>query len=100
MSAIEPALTPEEWQEELASPTLGQRIESAAGGASLDGFAGPLRHALAALALQGQPYGFTREDADGLRALAESLLRNLGDKVPVAPLLSLADRIEALLPPR
>ena len=41
---------------------------------------------------------FTWEDVDGLRSLAESLANQLG--VSVTPLLDLADRIAALLPPR
>lgn len=42
---------------------------------------------------------FTWEDVDGLRSLADSLSNNLG-AVAVGPLLDLADRIAALLPPR
>ena len=45
-------------------------------------------------------HGLTWEDVEGLRSLAESLSQNFGDRAAVAPLLSLADRIAALLPPR
>lgn len=69
------------------------------------------RHALAALALHGQPFGFTHEDADRLRnilfdstwgAFREEAAHldpgNLDAAYKWAE--SLADRIEALLPPR
>lgn len=47
------------------------------------------RHGLAALALSGQPFGFTREDVEEIRAAG-----------PIGGILySIADRIEALLPP-
>lgn len=59
------------------------------------------RHALAALALHGQPFGFTREDIQHLRWAAD-----LRDRVGVRDagwtagvLRNLAARIEALLPP-
>jgi hypothetical protein len=43
---------------------------------------------------------FTWQDVDGLRSLAQSLSNNLGGGISVSPLLNLADRIAALLPPR
>jgi hypothetical protein len=53
-------------------------------------------HALAALCLHGRPFGFTHED---VRELREALEMNhagiLGPRTA-----SLADRIEALLPPK
>ena len=51
------------------------------------------RHALAALALHGQPFGFTRADVDALRNLCADL------HPYCQPFHSLADRIAALLPP-
>lgn len=51
------------------------------------------RHTLAALALHGQPFGFTREDVEALRNLVADLHPNS------EPFHSLAARIEALLPP-
>jgi hypothetical protein len=58
------------------------------------------RHALAALALHNQPFGFTREDVKMLRESqiwADSTdLRVNGEP---ADFEDLADRIEALLPP-
>ncbi len=54
----------------------------------------PARAALAAFALHEQPFGFTRQDSAVVRSAAEAARG--GD----AELLqSLADRIEALLPP-
>lgn len=58
-------------------------------------------HALAALCLHGQDFGFTRYDVEELRVAAKSLVAEL-DKYGVGPsprLNDLADRIEALLPP-
>jgi len=57
-------------------------------------------HALAALALQGQPFGFTQEDVKWLRGYAEF---RIGDDFLLDTerdhLTDLAARIEALLPP-
>jgi hypothetical protein len=54
----------------------------------------PARDVLAAFALWGQPFGFTREDVAALERAAEAL----GDD-RAAAVRSLADRIGALLPP-
>lgn len=54
-------------------------------------------HGLAALCLYDQPYGFTREDVVGLRAMAEAIADDFSPDDPF--LLSLANRIAALLPP-
>ena len=58
------------------------------------------RHALAALALYGQPFGFTREDVEVLRRVLREWtpLRESPIDLPVG-LATLAARIEALLPP-
>lgn len=55
----------------------------------------PARHALAALCLYGQPFGFTRAD---LEALADVLRQPLA-RGTAAPLVGLSHRIAALLPP-
>lgn len=75
MSEIKPALSPEEWG---AVPDLFVEVGC------------PERHAFAARALHGQPFGFTWEDVDTLRESPpdESLLD------------AIADRVAALLPPR
>lgn len=119
---ILPALTPEEWAREIYSSSDGElsvepHVGSGFGDVSvylMD--AGPLldcecekdgpyadagraltpqdRHALAALALYGQPFGFTRHDVYWLRTRA-----HLSDGSVDAEMLGIADRIEALLPP-
>jgi len=53
-------------------------------------------HQAAALALHGQPFGFTREDVWHLRAL---LAVDALDDTARTRTLSLANRIAALLPP-
>lgn len=55
------------------------------------------RHALAALALHNQSFGFTWEDVDRLRGLEYMHLDRHEDGPTIA---SIADRIAALLPPR
>lgn len=110
---IQPALTPEEWANLL--PETTQRLAWANAGhnfrtADFLGTPDPFsfrsghgeysdslsvkperRHTLAALALYGQPFGFTREDVEMLRSAAEIPGRD--------DLHDLAARIEALLPP-
>ncbi len=121
MSEVKPALTPLEWakreyvQKEHASDT-GRRMNIFA--ALYEGYAsepeegevllvGPAhghdagicpaeaRHAVAALALHGQPFGFTREDVHHLRVLEHTGIWPISVNSG-----SLADRIEALLPPK
>lgn len=93
---IKSALTAEEWeQRETAYAALD------AGGALIIGSSDkpeiiPLdedRHGIAALALYGQQFGFTREDVEFLRECCYELT----DEIEKAN--SLADRIESLLPP-
>lgn len=66
------------------------------------------RHALAALALHGQPFGFTREELDYLRVVCEWGVESLqaqhriavdGDSRVVGARRALA-KIAALLPPK
>jgi len=60
------------------------------------------RHALAALCLHGQPWGFTRDDVQALRDMPPIPWRYGGEGGVEAVevwLNDLADRIEALLPP-
>lgn len=95
---IKPALTAEEWGK------LGTRdLDMYHYLVEWDG----REHMIAAVALYGQPFGFTREDVKRVRAAAqmlESLLPVAGisdERVmgEVEQLRSLAARIEALLPP-
>ena len=87
---IEPALTAEEWRRALANVFEKSRLLAA----SCDPVKGN-DHKRAALSLHDKPFGFTHEDVDLLRAL-------IWPEKP-SPLKdhfeSLADRIEALLPP-
>jgi hypothetical protein len=56
------------------------------------------RHALAALALHGQPFGFTHADVNLLLDEMGMLIGDI-DEEERARWVSLAERIEALLPP-
>lgn len=60
------------------------------------------RHQYAALALHGQPFGFTREDVENVRDTVSAIWSSVPSDA-AAPwgraMESLADRIEALLPP-
>jgi hypothetical protein len=93
VSEIRPAVTNEEWR-------VGYLMRNAVGAAWGDGnlcigedTATPeIAHAVAAVCLHGQPFGFTREDVRELRAMSVNGFTYFG-------LNSIADRIEALLPP-
>ena len=111
---MKPALTPDEWGRVTApgvrrgmSVLSVSRVVSDTGRTGIDvftighdnphivsGFVGGTRHAIAALALHGQPFGFTREDISELYKWAK-----LDGDHPFGKLDNLAARIEALLPP-
>jgi hypothetical protein len=111
---VKPALTPEEWAGLLAmdQPTVfgdaGGHVavgkcalfwDAHSGNVLCDDYDAPRQHALAAIALHGQPFGFTWEDATFLRILA---LAGPGESLSSAcceHLDALAARIAALLPP-
>jgi len=57
------------------------------------------RHALAALALHGQPFGFTHADVGALRRCYEADWQGVPSPNDGDVLLSIAARIAALLPP-
>jgi hypothetical protein len=115
MSEIRRALTAEEWvgEDGYARYDMGYGIVMMDDGGATTielgddaGFClvGGHRHALAALCLHEQSFGFTREDVDHLRAMARSTVTHgHGDYGPPDQynpwITSLADRIEALLPP-
>jgi predicted nucleic acid-binding protein len=84
-----PALTPKQWEEIRRLP-FEQAAWRAAG--TIYG-----RHATAAVALNGEPFGFTWEDVEILRASTEDPEVAY---VNYHRLRDLAVRIEALLPPR
>lgn len=112
MDEIKPALSREEWAEgrKVVALPNGTSYERHMAGVTADGdvfvydpdvvessvIAPGLRHAAAALCLHGQPYGFTREDADSLRRVADQMLEHAGEWYEWAH--GLADRIAALLP--
>ena len=99
---VRPALTPRQWEDPGRLYPLSAYV-------ALDGNLylydsedeqrPEERHTLAAIALYGQPFGFSHEDAESLREAA-SFLRRVGNSVGWANKLdSIADRIQALLPP-
>lgn len=107
---IQAALTPEEWARFAANMgrldieilknlfdgrphiTIAFRVRN---GDEIFSFEHGERHALAALCLHGQPFGFTQEDVELLRRSAENELSG----GTAERLSGLADRIAALLPP-
>lgn len=101
-TTMQPAATREEWVRGVTGPagtvTIAGEVNIANGSLFVGPddmvFDGKERHALAAFALYGQPFGFTREDVEALRA--EAYARHDDDGKRLA---SLADRIAALLPP-
>jgi hypothetical protein len=117
---IKPALSADEWETVHSGgewkAKVGQPFEvSLYGGGGVDFLAlpeahllGPDRHALAALALHRQEFGFTWEDVNLLRAWAEhwatppdeesSFIRRRTSEI-AAHVNDLAARIAALLPP-
>lgn len=85
---IKPALTPEGWAYAIAAGEHGRGYDVVF--EDLEPF---LCHYIAALALNGQPFGFTWEDIEQLRHGG----CDWDDQVHLS---DIADRIEALLPPR
>ena len=110
---IKPALSAEEWRElrrgggmSIEGEHLVLTVDSGQYYNVRDAYGPPDRHALAALALHGQPFGFSRDDAEILRAWSKlwdypirdsELERRFGGVAD--KLRDLADRIAALLPP-
>jgi len=98
MSEIKAALTPEEWATEIrcaAAPDFGEWEVGIANVAAYE-TQRPL-HAIAAACLHNQPFGFTREDVRWLRGILKATGDTEGRGWYMAD--SIADRIEALLPP-
>lgn len=104
------ALTPEEWAE-AASDNAFTESQVQYGATWVDAIASPgndRRHALAALALHGQPWGFTHADLHVLNDAIGNVYQIHGEwgvgpldaeDGELAALRSLAARIEALLCP-
>lgn len=108
MSEIEPALTPEEWVREGG---LMDEIQAREGWFEASVHEPADRHRIAALALHGQPFGFTWDDVAGLREITSAYIGLIdqavaspasiaGEETLAQQLRALADRIAALLPPR
>lgn len=101
---IKAAMSPEEW--ENADDVFGFESDTvwAIGDSPRED------HIIAALALHGQPFGFTWEDVDHLRYMAQGAydaaeMRWHTDEMPIAKqelerAYEIIDRIAALLPPR
>jgi len=103
---MKPALTREEWARVLGRPfPIREELWRICFGSAAD-----LRHAHAAIALEGQPFGFTREHVELLEGVATLLgfqamdLEAAGkpwdyERRKQAELHELQELIEALLPP-
>jgi|SRR5688572_8430548 len=93
---IAPALTPEEWAEALfvgTNPPPGGQIRFTVRGPET-------WHRMAAVALHGKPFGFTREKLSALLALVDRLDGHAELSDEDRALVDWhTDRIEALLPP-
>ena len=102
---MKPAMTREEWdralchscQENALASTVGMREDLAAPGTP--DCVAAYNHATAALCLHNQPFGFHREDVANIRDALIFKYREPDDERN-EQLESLADRIEALLPPK
>jgi hypothetical protein len=106
-----PAMTPEEWEREEVSRTESGGVSQIEFHAYLDpgltvsndnpemvNVPFKVQHAVAAMALHRQPFGFTRYDVQMLREIATH--RDVQDQSDwLEALTSIADRIQALLPP-
>lgn len=115
---IEPALTPEGWErfgadrpggfvEKFRDLFVGRPTRNMAfkvKGETVQVIELEEAHAIAAIALYGQPFGFTREMAQALRDMHEAAPEGVAttrqwEAIKGDLLLAVADRIEALLPP-
>lgn len=108
---VSPALSPEEWATILQGKQVRRPnhfelfMDEVWGvvvgntGVAVPGIHDAERHALAALALYGQPFGFTREDVDLVMEMMFNLSPIIRDPAFDADARSLASRITALLPP-
>ena len=99
MSDIKPALTAEEWAAQLSLDTGERRSRLREAVFEADEGGELTRHGLAALALYGQPFGFTRRDAVVIRMCAAMVNDSPEAKKMAERALETAAKIEALLPP-
>lgn len=106
---MKPALTAEEWAKRCVHDSTDKTISADTTETDclwlhdeerMTGIAIDRLHALAALCLHNQPFGFTREDVEMLRKIAEwTPGYSWSDVDSKYSVQSLANRIEALLPP-
>ena len=103
MSEIKPALTAEEWAAFLTNHgqgMVGDRYSFMGHHARGADDGEEDYQAAAALCPHGQPFGFTRDDLTWLAVAIDGFETDSGHlELPGERLQSLADRIEALLPP-
>lgn len=114
---LEAALTPEEWEAKSYEGNEGSAHADAAPGwpfnhgellagtvCDCGSFTPKDRHALAALALHGQPFGFDWNDVLSLRSIQSLAREHVADCFKVdghePDIEDIIDRITALLPPR
>jgi hypothetical protein len=105
--SVKPALTPEEWATKpyIAGWDDGSVFPVCPSWPWITADSDVERpHAVAAIALHGQPFGFSREDVDALRAFDWDFKWNDSKSVEVARaeverLRVVLAKIEALLPP-
>ena len=87
---MNPALTLEEWADWINDGDLTPILEQY----------GEVSHQMAAVALHGQSFGFTREDVQFLRWCQKDARKKDGPLIAEGfDFERIADRIEALLPP-
>lgn len=99
---VKPALSAEEWADVASDPDWwaaeADGLGRVAGECLESRTDAERRHAAAALALHGQPFGFTQEDVELLRTSIAEDEDGCFDQTRTAMLKGLADRIAALLP--
>jgi len=95
----EPALTPSEWRL-LRLWNAGKMPGGRVRGMVVLGLPESHKHGAAACALYGQPFGFTHEDIEILRTMSTTADASDYAGWLAEPLTSIADRLEALLPPK
>jgi hypothetical protein len=92
--SIPPALTAEEWRRVAEHPQEYVSAEAQEAAVGVGSF-----HAVAAMALYGQPFGFDFTDRDRLREIADEIDRRGLPDAWSDRLRDVAARIAALLPP-
>lgn len=99
MTDIKPALTEEQWRIYMAGYARLD-VEASFGLGHMPDLDTKDPHAIAALALHGQEFGFSWDDVDTLRKYDVIVARYEGRQDDEVDMHALADRIASLLPPR